>query len=56
MTFKLDKSKADLHADHESFVTSMKWVMNSNDSITFQNTVMLDGSPTTNVAELKRIY
>ena len=56
MTFKLDKSKADLHADHESFVTNMKWVMNNNDSITFQNTVMLDGSPTTNVAELKRIY
>lgn len=56
MTFKLDKSKADLHADHESFVTNMKWVMNNNDSITFQNTVMLDGSPTTNVAELKRVY
>ena len=56
MTFKLDKSKADLHADHESFVTNMKWVMNNNDSITFQNTVMLDGSPTTNIAELKRVY
>ena len=56
MMFKLDKSKADLHADHESFVTNMKWVMNNNDSITFQNTVMLDGSPTTNIAELKRVY
>ena len=29
---KLDRSKADLHAEHESFVTNMKWVMNSNNS------------------------
>ncbi len=56
MIFKLDRSKVDLHAEHESFVTGMKWVMNNNDSITFQNTVMLDGSPTTNIAELKRVY
>lgn len=56
MSFKLDKSKVDLHADHESFVTNMKWIMNNKDSITFQNTVMLDGSPTSNIAELKRVY
>lgn len=56
MMIKLDKSKVDLHAEHESFVTNMKWVMNNNDSLSFQNTVMLDGSPTTNVGELKRVY
>ena len=56
MIFKLDKSRVDLHSEHESFVTGMKWVMNNNDSITFQNTVMLDGSPTTNIAEIKRVY
>ena len=56
MTITLDKSKVDLHSEHESFVTGMKWVMNNDDSITFQNTVMLDGSPTTNVAEIKRVY
>ena len=43
MSLELDKSKANLHADHESFVTGMKWTMNSDDSITFKNTVMLDG-------------
>ena len=56
MVIKLDKSKVDLHAEHESFVTGMKWTMNSKDSITFENTVMLDGTPTNNVAELTRVY
>ena len=56
MMIKLDKSKVDLHSEHESFVTGMKWVMNNDDSITFQNTVMLDGSPTTNIAEIQRVY
>ena len=56
MSIKLDKSKADLHAEHESFVTNMKWVMNSNNSVTFENIVMLDGEPTKNVAQLKRVY
>ena len=37
MMIKLDKSKVDLHSEHESFVTGMKWVMNNDDSITFQN-------------------
>ena len=56
MSIKLDRSKADLHAEHESFVTNMKWVMNSKDSITFENIVMLDGEPTKNVAQLKKVY
>ena len=56
MSFELDKGKADLHADHESFVTGMKWIMNDVNSITFENTVMLDGSLTTNIAELQRVY
>tara|TARA_Y100001978_G_scaffold136799_1_gene122267 strand:- start:38 stop:580 length:543 start_codon:yes stop_codon:yes gene_type:complete len=56
MSFQLDKEKADLHADHESFVTAMKWTMNSNDSITFENTIMLDGELTKNKAQIKRVY
>ena len=56
MIIALDRTKVDLHAEHESFVTGMKWSMNSDNSITFENTVMLDGSPTTNIAELKRVY
>lgn len=56
MSIKLDRSKVDLHSEHESFVTNMKWVMNSNNSVTFENIVMLDGKPTKNVAQLKRVY
>ena len=56
MSIKLDNSKADLHADHESFVTGMKWTMNSQNSITFENTVMLDGELTSNIAQIKRVY
>jgi len=56
MSFKLDRSKVDLHAEHESFVTGMTWTMNSQDSITFKNSIMLDGEPTSNVAQLKRVY
>tara|TARA_B100000925_G_C21871999_1_gene414653 strand:- start:34 stop:579 length:546 start_codon:yes stop_codon:yes gene_type:complete len=56
MSFQLDKERADLHADHESYVTAMKWTMNSNDSITFENTVMLDGELTKNKAQIKRVY
>tara|TARA_B100001057_G_C22829080_1_gene942621 strand:+ start:54 stop:596 length:543 start_codon:yes stop_codon:yes gene_type:complete len=55
-SIKLDKFKSDLHSEHESFVTNMKWTMNSDDSITFENIVMLDGSPTRNKAELERVY
>ena len=56
LSIKLDKSKTDLHSEHESFVTNMKWTMNSKDSMSFENTVMLDGEPTTNKAYLKRVY
>ena len=56
MSIKLDKSKADLHAEHESFVTNMKWTMNSDDSVTFENIVMLDGESTRNVAQISRVY
>ena len=56
MSIKLDKSKADLHAEHESFVTNMKWTMNSNNSVTFENIVMLDGEPTKNIAQINRVY
>ena len=56
MSIKLDNSKADLHAEHESFVTAMKWTMNSKNSITFENTVMLDGELTKNKAQIKRVY
>ena len=56
MSIKLDKSKADLHAEHESFVTNMKWTMNSDDSVTFENIVMLDGESTKNVAQINRVY
>ena len=34
----------------------MKWTMHSKDSMTFENTVMLDGEPTDNRAILKRVY
>ena len=56
MSIKLDNSKSDLHAKHESFVTNMKWVINSKDSMSFENTVMLDGEPTTNKATINRVY
>ena len=52
LSIKLDNSKTDLHSEHESFVTNMKWTMNSQDSMSFENTVMLDGEPTTNKANL----
>ena len=56
IAIKLDQSKSNLHAEHESFVTDMKWTMNSKDSMTFENTVMLDGEPTDNTAILERVY
>ena len=34
----------------------MTWKMNSDDSITFKNTVMLDGELTSNIAQIKRVY
>ncbi len=56
MSIKLDRSKSDLHAEHESFVTNMKWTINSKDSMSFENTVMLDGEPTINKAIISRVY
>ena len=56
MSIKLDKSKSDLHSEHESFVTNMKWIMNSKNTMSFENTVMLDGEPTTNKATITRVY
>jgi len=56
MSIKLDRSKSDLHAEHESFVTNMKWTINSKDSMSFENTVMLDGEPTSNKATISRVY
>ena len=56
MSIKLDRSKSDLHAEHESFVTNMKWTIESKDSMSFENTVMLDGEPTTNKATINRVY
>ena len=56
IAIKLDQSKSNLHAEHESFVTDMKWTMNSKDSMTFEATVMFDGELTKNKAKLKRSY
>ena len=52
----LDESANDLHAEHESFVTSMKWTMQDDDSsMLFTNTVMLNGKSTENSALLTRV-
>ena len=52
----LDESANDLHAEHESFVTSMKWTMQDDDSsMHFTNTVMLNGKLTENSALLTRV-
>ena len=53
----LDESANDLHAEHESFVTSMKWTMQDegNNAMLFTNTVMLDGELTENSALLTRV-
>ena len=56
IAIKLDKSKSNLHAEHENFVTDMKWTMNSKDSMTFEATVMFNGELTKNKAKLKRVY
>ena len=56
LALALDKSANDLHAEHESFVTSMKWTMQGDDgSMLFTNTVMLNGELTENSALLTRI-
>ena len=56
LALALDESANDLHAEHESFVTSMKWTMQDDDgSMLFTNTVMLNGELTENSALLTRI-
>ena len=56
LALALDKSANDLHAEHESFVTSMKWTMQVDDgSMLFTNTVMLNGELTENSALLTRV-
>ena len=52
---RMIKDKSFTHFKNVEYLKS-EGVMNNNDSITFQNTVMLDGSPTTNIAEIKRVY
>jgi len=55
VSIELDKSRTSLHASHNSFVTAMSWTMTSEDSMTFENTVMLDGELTKNTAALRRV-
>ena len=57
LALALDESANDLHAEHESFVTSMKWTMQDDDSnsMLFKNTVMLNGELTETAALLTRV-
>ena len=57
LALALDESANDLHAEHESFVTSMKWTMQGDDgdSMLFTNTIMLNGELTENSALLKKV-
>ena len=57
LALALDESANDLHAEHESFVTSMKWTMqdDDNNAMLFTNTIMLDGELTENSAQLTRV-
>ena len=57
LALALDESANDLHAEHESFVTSMRWTMqnDNNDSMLFTNTVMLNGELTENSALLTKV-
>ena len=57
LALALDESANDLHAEHESFVTSMKWTMqnDNNDRMLFTNTVMLNGELTENSALLTKV-
>ena len=57
LALALDESANDLHAEQESFVTSMKWTMQDDDSnsMLFTNTIMLNGELTENSALLTRV-
>ena len=57
LAIALDESANDLHAEHESFVTSMKWTIeeSQSDTMMFSAIIMLDGQPSENSALLKRV-
>ena len=55
VTIELDNARSNLHKAHDSFVTGMTWTMTSQDSMAFENTVMLDGELTKNKAALRRV-
>ena len=57
LALALDESANDLHPEHESFVTSMKWTMQGDDgdSMLFTNTIMLNGELTENSALLTKV-
>ena len=56
LALALDESANDLHAEHDSFVTSMTWTIQDDDgSMLFTNTVMLNGELTENSAQLTRV-
>jgi hypothetical protein len=58
LAIELDKSVSDYNPDNHSFVTSMKWTIDSDNpnSMIFENIVSLDGEPTSNKAMLKKVY
>lgn len=53
---QLDQSASGLHADHDSFVTSMKWETDAddNDAMVFSATLIIEGEATENIAVLTR--
>ena len=53
----LDKSRVNLHSEHHSFVTGMKWTTNPSNpaTMTFENTVLINGELTDNIAQIKRV-
>ena len=57
LALALDESANNLHAEHESFVTSMKWTMQGDDgdSMLFTKTIMLNGELTENSALLTKV-
>ena len=57
LALALDESGNNLHAEHESFVTSMKWTMQGDDgdSMLFTSTIMLNGELTENSALLTKV-
>ena len=57
LALALDELANNLHPEHESFVTSMKWTMQGDDgdSMLFTNTIMLNGELTENSALLKKV-